>query len=290
MPPSGIRTRISNRLRTLIDRVKYGQNPMFRTVSIETSSYCNRTCGTCPVSQHPRGKKYLSEELYVKIVGELARIRYAGEVYLHGYNEPLCDSSLPDKVRLARKLLPRARILFFSNGDYLTLALLRELVSSGLDELRVMMYDGKIHAHIEAILGQASDRERSVLQVHVTSGFIGNRGGNLEQVVAPGPLLADCYLPSQQLAIYYDGTVPVCCNDYHGAVAMGNVEETPIMEIWNNEGFRAVRSMLKQRQRDRISVCKGCNFLGAAHDFRYLTAEEMRAFNSKVVAKSGVGT
>lgn len=50
-----------------------------------------------------------------------------------------------------------------------------------------------------------------------------------------------------KLSIHFDGTVRVCCNDYDGVTNLGNVNETPLAEIWRH----------KQIEDYRKSVAKG---------------------------------
>lgn len=50
-----------------------------------------------------------------------------------------------------------------------------------------------------------------------------------------------------KLAIAWDGTARVCCNDYDGHTNLGNVNQTPISEIWQHPTMRAYRERLAEK-------------------------------------------
>ena len=69
-------------------------------VNIETSTKCNRKCLYCPLSEYERGKNqnYMEEELFNKIISDLASINYRGTISLNIYNEPLLDKTIYEKI------------------------------------------------------------------------------------------------------------------------------------------------------------------------------------------------
>jgi radical SAM protein with 4Fe4S-binding SPASM domain len=74
-----------------------------------------------------------------------------------------------------------------------------------------------------------------------------------------------CPAPNEQFVILWDGTVTVCCTDYEGTLAMGNVREQTIAEIWT--GPKWVR-MREKMWRDVLEsrtcrVCKGAESPGS---------------------------
>jgi radical SAM protein with 4Fe4S-binding SPASM domain len=256
--------------------------PMFHWVTVETSTFCNRKCLNCPVSAFPRDTKFMSERIFTKIIEDLGRIRFQGIIHLHWYNEPLADRTITEKIRVISKKVPRARIVINSNGDFLTSRLLRELALTSLNELYITQYDGEISRHILDILEKAEDWERQIVKVRAKSNFVGNRAGLLSQTVVNEPLLAGCNRPSNQLIINYKGDAVICCNDYLGKVTLGNVGKTSLLGIWKCEQFKSIRRLLTAKRRDRITLCKSCNFLGDIYDCRDLTSNEIRKFNEKV--------
>jgi MoaA/NifB/PqqE/SkfB family radical SAM enzyme len=100
---------------------------------LETTNRCNLLCTTCPRTfealEPPADMRW---ELFTSIVDQFPRI---ARVVLHGVGEPMMVRALP---RMIRYLKDRGTyVLFNTNGTLLTQRKGRELLDSGLDELRV---------------------------------------------------------------------------------------------------------------------------------------------------------
>ncbi|PWB82974.1 MAG: hypothetical protein C3F11_09105 [Methylocystaceae bacterium] len=113
-------------------------------VEIEIFSYCNRTCWFCPNSFIDRrsSNQFMREDLYLRIIDELADIEYDRVVTYSRYNEPLSDRIILERLRQARRRLPNAHLTTFTNGDYLTGEYLDELRDAGLNSINIMTYLG----------------------------------------------------------------------------------------------------------------------------------------------------
>jgi len=102
---------------------------------LETTNRCNLLCTTCPrtfEALEPPGD--MSWALFTGIVDQFPQI---ARVVLHGVGEPMMVRALP---RMIRYLKDRGTyVLFNTNGTLLTEKKGRELIDSGLDELRVSL-------------------------------------------------------------------------------------------------------------------------------------------------------
>ncbi len=101
-------------------------------VFIEVTNHCNLLCETCPRTfvtyEEP---KTLGWENFLKIVDQFPDMERA---VLHGIGEPLINKDLP---RMIAHLKARGvHVLFNTNGTLLTADWSRQLIESGLDELR----------------------------------------------------------------------------------------------------------------------------------------------------------
>lgn len=67
-----------------------------------------------------------------------------------------------------------------------------------------------------------------------------------------------CVLPFRQLAVRYDGNVPLCCNDWRGEYRCGNVNEVSLDEIWQGAAMGAAREKLIRGERT-FKPCLGCD-------------------------------
>src|SRR6266446_2505898 len=102
---------------------------------LETTNRCNLLCTTCPrtfEALEPPGD--MDWALFTAIVDQFPNI---ARVVLHGVGEPMMMAALP---RMIRYLKDRGSyVLFNTNGTLLTRHKGKELIDSGLDELRVSL-------------------------------------------------------------------------------------------------------------------------------------------------------
>ncbi len=214
-------------------------------VEIETFTYCNRKCWFCPNSTMPErqdkaGNRYMNEDLYLRIVDELASVNYTGQIQFGRYNEPLADRVILDRIIQAKRRLPLAWLYTHTNGDFLTPEYLEELALSGLDELAIQTYLGNEQHWDEADMldRQSKQIERLGLRISKTicsvPGFrhyheldyegmtvridarnfdsIGTDRGGLVQIQQERPRTAPCLIPFSRMYIDYTGDVMPCCN------------------------------------------------------------------------------
>jgi MoaA/NifB/PqqE/SkfB family radical SAM enzyme len=124
-------------------------------VEVETHSFCNRRCNYCPnvVGDRLGDNKQIKPEHWRMIVRDLADIDYAHNLVFQSYNEPLADRAILDHLREARAALPKARLMIYTNGDYLDAEYLQALADAGLDYMHVSIhtrYNGQ-YSEVDAL-------------------------------------------------------------------------------------------------------------------------------------------
>jgi radical SAM protein with 4Fe4S-binding SPASM domain len=74
-----------------------------------------------------------------------------------------------------------------------------------------------------------------------------------------------CPAPNEQFVILWDGTVTVCCTDYEGTLAMGNIKEQTIEEIWTSPKWRRMREQMWNDvlESRTCRICKGVESPGS---------------------------
>jgi MoaA/NifB/PqqE/SkfB family radical SAM enzyme len=104
-------------------------------VYLEVTNRCNLLCETCPRTfEALEPPADMSWQLFTSIVDQLPGLARA---VLHGVGEPMLVKSLP---RMIRYLKDRGvYVLFNTNGTLLTPKKRREIIDTGLDELRVSL-------------------------------------------------------------------------------------------------------------------------------------------------------
>ena len=116
--------------------------PPINTIEIETINRCNNDCSFCPVNRNDDTRPFckMSEELFKKIIDELAQNNYSGYISLFSNNEPLVDVRIFQFLKYAKDKLPNATHCMYTNGILLDDEKYIELVKY-LDFLVIDNYD-----------------------------------------------------------------------------------------------------------------------------------------------------
>ena len=75
---------------------------------------------------------------------------------------------------------------------------------------------------------------------------------------APPPHTQLCSFPRLQLGIDWDGTAVPCCVDFNAKNPLGNVDVTPLREIWSGAVLASLRKSLATCDREHIGATTGC--------------------------------
>lgn len=79
-------------------------------------------------------------------------------------------------------------------------------------------------------------------------------------------VMKPCLKVLDELFVYANGDVTMCCWDVHGRAVLGNVMDQTIEEIWNGHALAHLRALLDDGRRDLIHLCCRCNAY-AGYDF-----------------------
>lgn len=256
-------------LSEVICKLTYNRGDMPLAVGIETQAICNRRCKYCTIASPEfltsRTVKILSVEMYRKILNDLAafprrrgKAGFCGTLHLNGFGEPLLDKNLESRVRMAREVLPEARIGFYSNGDYLTEELYLKLKFAGVREIIVTPHDGQHRQNlIELAQKYAGD---GIIMLSTPLKEFSNRAGEIpiktDQLQSPNRF---CVHPTYTLEVASDGQITYCANDSLLKRPMGNVVDQSIMEIWDNPIYKQLRKNLRWGKINKLpDTCKAC--------------------------------
>ena len=204
-----------------------------RLIEIELHSYCNRKCEFCPNSYIDRTfKRRLNiEKLYINVIVPLKNIEYSGYISFSRYNEPLADREhLINVLKLFNLHLPKAKLVFNTNGDYNT-------KNIPYADITIMDYDNLLP-------------------------FVPNdRGGSLKQYSKVKRTIP-CYEPKYFIGVDYTGDVVPCCNIRgdninHKKFIFGNIYNDSIISIYNNISSKKFRQNCELGNFSEI--CKYCS-------------------------------
>lgn len=278
--------------RFMADAMSLYRGKFPRTVRVETTNHCQADCSFCPRSTIGRAKSFMKQELFEKVVRECV----AGGcrlMHLHGFGEPLLDKQLPDRIKLCKDSgIPRVKI--FTNGDLLRGDMARRLLESGVDEIKIsidgadakefnLLRVGLDHSRvlenvkafrklrdeagttkptIVAATCQTSNREQTEKMLegvvdHIDFTRIHNWGGAVGKFTGRR-IRKPCDRLWRTLTVLVNGEVSLCCLDYSGKVILGDINQEPITEIWNNQRYRELRRLHRESRQDQISLCGNC--------------------------------
>lgn len=235
---------------------KYGDSQFPRSLAIEITTHCNRTCYYCPQSVDRLKPRRIELRTYLRILDRIQEAKWSGPLDFHFYNEPLLEKDLESLIRIARAICPKTVPRIFSNGDGLTERRMLDLIDAGVVNFNITRhppYTEEWDARIEHLAKQYPQylQWRCIEETPLS-----NRTG----IVEPHHLQnldAGCFAPSVCLHIDIDGQYLFCCCDYHRRHVMGNVREDSVVAAWNNPVFKKVRLEVN-RGNPTIDICRSC--------------------------------
>lgn len=245
------------------------KNSLFKKVFIETISYCNNDCAFCPASTNAEAKtsqSLMPEDLYMKILNELAGLDFTGSIAFHCNNEPLLDKRLVSWITIARALLKTNFFYLYTNGLLIDIELTNQLFEAGLNRIIIDNYDDN-HKLIPSVKNlvhnQPALQGEVIVNYRLKDEYLGNRAGQSpnSRFFLKEPLNIMCIRPSKEIVIGFDGTVPLCCADGLWKMIMGNIKNTSLKDIWFLDSFKRIRKSLVDGNRSCTEICKSCDAL-----------------------------
>jgi radical SAM protein with 4Fe4S-binding SPASM domain len=273
-------------------------------VQVQTINWCNRSCAFCPCQTYPTKLELMSLETYQRVLDELAALDFSGRFSPYLQAEPLLDKRLPELVAMARRALPRAKLLVQTNGDALTAEKGLALFEAGLHKLIINCYDNAEQvARMQGLVREMVGRQAGLRFIHGKfarlirperpgqirqevaiedktwwkADSISNRAGNIAGALTE-PLRKSCFRPFKQLYVHFDGDVILCCCDWKGEVVFGNVMKQSLPEIFSSPIARQYRENLAKKNR-KMKLCEVCDYRGEHLVWDRLMLWAYRLFN-----------
>jgi 2-deoxy-scyllo-inosamine dehydrogenase (SAM-dependent) len=186
-------------------------------------------------------------DLFERIISQLSEIAFSGRLSFHFYNEPLMRKDLEVLVAIARRALPLAHLVLYTNGDLLTDSRYQSLLDAGIDFFMVTRHD------------REPIRQRLHQRVQFPTDLdISGRAGAV--VSAREPLQRACHAPSEMLIVMVNGDVVLCHEDANREVVLGNLGQSTIEDIWfSNELARFRHHLVQGKRQEAGAVCARCD-------------------------------
>jgi radical SAM protein with 4Fe4S-binding SPASM domain len=269
-PKETIKKNLERRSKS-VDVVKlFKEIPLPTWIELSLIDVCNRKCSFCPKvdeSIAPDTFQKMSKKIIDNIHDQLLEINFNGTVSLCGYGEPLLHK---DINYIVKKLSNVARVEIITNGDVLSSKRLQDLYISNVSKVLISMYDGPEQiTKFKKMTKQANVPEEMVIlrdrwyDQHNDFGVkLTNRAGTIntgdqEEI---GKYL-NCYYPTYQFLIDWNGDIFLCPQDWQRRISMGNMMQDTIFKIWTNKTLTEYRKNLLSGKRCS-GPCKKCNANG----------------------------
>lgn len=265
-------------------------NKYVSVINIETSSYCNRNCGYCPVSDlATKTKEYICDEHFLQILDDLDNLKFSGIITLNLFNEPLASSDdLIKRLRSIKKVCPDSYIRINSNGDYLTKELLLKLKDAGISELLITLHTTKQVSYDDTIQLKRLDKfidKLGLTEIKKLKNFDSNknityeivwnkirllivsnnwdmygndRGGTVEKL-STNSRNTPCVVPFREVVVDYNGAVIICWNVFRDKTNyIGQIGKKSLINVYfDNPAVNLRREMLTYDKKKGIHAT--CN-------------------------------
>lgn len=272
----------------------YKQDAPF-AIQVELMLGCNLNCEFCGIrgigfGSGANGYYEMPLEVALKTAKAIAEAHWTSRIEFARRGEPTLNANLFPIISVFRNQLPNNSLMMTTNGGGLLTSpqkYIEDLFFSGLNVLAIEEYE---HALISKKIKERLDMDKlAALGIEVFY-YPNNKRGNPHRRRKPdekhlvfvaditrtsdgthsvitnhggyaGPLKEfskPCAKPFRELSIDWNGSISHCCIAWAGEMICGNVLQRPLIEIWNNERFTAIRRKLLHGQRD-FSTCLGCD-------------------------------
>ena len=225
---------------------------------IEVNTDCNRSCSYCSNKVFPKPHQLMDEDIFQKVIGDLAEVNYRGRIALHQSSEPLLHPNLEGLMAYADSKLPQSELAIYTNGDFLDRARFDRLNAAGVDTWIITQHGANIPKPLEELVANLApaERERVTFQTIWQNKLYNRTVPGLipeGQRIIPNP----CFTASYHLQVLVDGSVPQCCMGFMGENIFGNVKERNLIDIWMDPEFRTFRTEVGHAQ-FKLDVCQRC--------------------------------
>lgn len=244
--------------------------PMPTWVELSLIDVCNRKCSFCPKVDEkiaPDTFQKMTRKIIDEIHDQLSDINFEGTVSLCGYGEPLLHN---DISYIVKKLSNVSKVEIITNGDVLSPQRLQELYISDVSKVLVSMYDGpeQIKKFNQMTKKANVPEDLVILRDRWYDKFndfgvkLTNRAGTISEGEQEEiGKYKDCFYPTYQFLIDWNGNVYLCPQDWQRKVSMGNIMQETIDQIWNGKTITAYRKNLLSGKRCS-GPCTSCNANG----------------------------
>lgn len=258
---------------------------------VEISNACNLRCSMCPRNDMTRKVAFMDLSFFRTLMEKNFDILEF--VSLNGYGEPLLHPDLGAMLDVCRSLRigtgistnctllneKRARMLLEHPPDQLTLAV-DGIDGAHYEQVRVGATFETVVENVRRFLKLKGNRPPyTILQcIHMpetkdaVSRFkyffadLPYDAVRIRQLTHSGDACgvdytndkSSCYWLWNEPMVLSSGLLSPCCQDVDGALALGDLHQTELRELWEDKPTK-LRQLHAAGKRDTLALCRGCN-------------------------------
>lgn len=289
------RSAIADRLINSQEVKEYKTSIKFpKVIQIETTNICNHGCTFCAYTKMQRPKAHINKDLFIKIVKECYELG-SREIGLFSGAEPMTCKWLDEYVKICKDI-GYTYTYMSTNGALGTTEKFLKVIDAGLDSVKFSVNGGnreiykevhgkddfeKVVKNIKAIDAHRKSKNIKlwmgisfVAMKHTKDSFeevkkllennvdeiirydANNQSGQVEDF-EPDLKMEDCNLPFSKAHFTVEGYMRACCNDYENLLAIDDIKNNKIMDVWNGRIFQDLR---KRHLTDNLegTLCGSC--------------------------------
>lgn len=219
-------------------------------IAIMISNVCNYACLHVKCPAHEEKEKQIMSFRDIKyIVDELSHIGFSGKIMFHIYNEPMNDPRLFSIIDYVRMKLKDVKIIVYTNGFYLTDVIVKELEEATVNVLITTAYGKKEFNRLMEF------KPNIAYQIHY--GVLDNRMDFYDEIETKLEGIP-CRGLLDNVCIYVNGDIGLCCLDYRHESELGNVFKEGFMCINKGKIRKFQTELLKGNRIERL--CQRCGW------------------------------
>lgn len=243
---------------------------MLRSVQINPTELCNRTCSFCPRHDkkiYKNQNKHISIETIKNLCIGLKELNFKNRIGFVGFGEPLLCKTIIESIKTVKDLIPDIEYLEVNtNGDKLTKDIIKKLFDVGCSHISISMYDSD---KSEYFLSLKKDIPIEMILRHH---YNHNVNYNLN-IVNRSDLLKGsknifnnnpCYLPFYKMLVDWNGDLLLCDNNWKKDIVFGNVNTDNLKDVWYGDKINKYRNILINNR--NIKPCINCSVNGVFED------------------------
>jgi organic radical activating enzyme len=233
-----------------------------KVIELNTTNFCNLSCGFCPHSKIKMIAKTMSPDLIRRIKKEIDSTGFTGVLSLSGRGEITLNKDFEQILEIL-STNKKYTLKISTNGAKLSNEHIDFIINNDI-KVHYNNYEPNKNEERASIIQRIRTYKNAIYQTFTTtelkdSPTYTNRTGIIEDSQVQSGV---CTRPMTKLFIDWDGSYRLCCEDWLNIVDLGmNINTTPINEyLSSNYTLFKYSNNLQNGDRTNLTPCDKCTY------------------------------